>query len=170
LAPYEALVQPSRMLWTRPPFQTISTSFGSRGSTRLSSCRDEIPSLVNTFWRVFDGPPADEQPRANLGVGEPVSGHAGDLDLLRGELIERFDGALASSLARREQLAPRALCERLGADLVKHLMCSAQLPAPVAAPPLAPQPLAVDQLSTGEVERPVGARQAGERLSVQDLC
>jgi hypothetical protein len=49
---------------------------------------------------ICDGPSADEQPRADLGVGESVSGHAGDLDLLRGELIPRFDRALAPEFRR----------------------------------------------------------------------
>src|SRR4051812_47839101 len=43
----------------------------------------------------FDGARTDEQPRADLRVGEPVAGEPGDLLLLSGEVIAHLDGALA---------------------------------------------------------------------------
>ena len=44
---------------------------------------------------------ADEQPRADLGVREPIAGELRDLPLPAGEIVACLDGALARRLARR---------------------------------------------------------------------
>ena len=46
----------------------------------------------------------------------PSRGKAGDLRLLRRELVERVHGPFAGALARGQQLAFGAARERLGAD------------------------------------------------------
>jgi hypothetical protein len=58
---------------------------------------------------VFDGPRADEQSRADLGVGQGFAGQFGDLGLLRGEAAGGLDGAFAGGLAGGSQFASGAL-------------------------------------------------------------
>src|SRR5215208_2395828 len=64
----------------------------------------------------LDGTGAEEQPGADLRIGETVAREARDLLLLRSELVARLDGAPAHLLARRSKLAAGALGERLHAD------------------------------------------------------
>jgi hypothetical protein len=64
------------------------------------------------------GARAEEEPGADLGVGEPVAGQLGDLALLRGQIVARLDSSLADPLARRLQLSEGALGERLHPDRV----------------------------------------------------
>ena len=62
---------------------------------------------------VLDGVRADEQPGADLRVGQPVAGQPGDLGLLGGQLLVPGGGAaLAGGLAGGAQLAPGPLGER----------------------------------------------------------
>src|SRR5215472_18931099 len=55
---------------------------------------------------------AEEQLGADLRVGLPAGGQARDLRLLRGQLVERLDRALAHRLAGGQQLAAGTLGER----------------------------------------------------------
>ena len=55
----------------------------------------------------FDGPDGQEQLGGDLRVGQAVAGQAGDLGLLRGERVARFNSALAGGLAGGPQLALR---------------------------------------------------------------
>src|SRR4051794_30715715 len=87
---------------------------------------------------------AEEQPGADLGIGKTVAREAGDLLLLRRELVARLDRALARPRARRHELAAGALGERLHADRVEHLVGGAQLRARIRTPALPAQPLAVE--------------------------
>src|SRR3954468_24594504 len=112
---------------------------------------------------------ADEQPRADLGVGEAVAGETGDLGLLRGELLAGLDAAFADALAGCQQLALGTLGERLGAHGIEHLERGAQLLAGVQATPLIPQPLAVDEMGAGEVHPQARASEPLDRLSIQAL-
>ena len=48
---------------------------------------------------VFDGARAEEELRSDLAVGQPAGDEPGDLQLLRGELIQRRWFALARRLA-----------------------------------------------------------------------
>src|SRR4051794_19293583 len=57
----------------------------------------------------LDRPRADEQLGADLRVGAPVPGQAGDLLLLGRKLVARVVAAPAHLLAGREQLAPGAV-------------------------------------------------------------
>src|SRR5215471_21682026 len=91
----------------------------------------------------FNGAGADEQFRADLGVGAPVSGQADDVLLLRGELAKGVDLAFADLLAGGEQLPAGALGEGVGADHGEQVVGGVQLPARVEPPLLATEPLAV---------------------------
>src|SRR3954453_16768106 len=99
----------------------------------------------------FDGARAEEEPGADLGVGQAVAGQAGDLPLLTGELVARVRRDLAHLLARRQELAARALRERLQADCVEHLVCGAHLLERIHAAVLAAQPFAVEQMTPSEL-------------------
>src|ERR1700720_274214 len=52
---------------------------------------------------------AEEELGADLGIRLPVRGYARDLRLLRGQVVERLNGALAHRLAGGLQLATRAV-------------------------------------------------------------
>src|SRR4051812_46355670 len=92
-----------------------------------------------------------------------------DLRLLRGELVKRVHGPFAGMLARRLQLHPRALGERLHPELGEEVVGVPQLRACVQAPELAPQPLAVEQMRPREVEAKACRFQTVDGLTVQRL-
>src|SRR3954451_23157563 len=52
----------------------------------------------------LDGTPADEETRADLRVGEPVTGKLGDLTLLRCQVVACLDRPLSHRLAGCQQL------------------------------------------------------------------
>src|SRR5215207_8337935 len=60
----------------------------------------------------LDGTGAEEQPGADLRIGETVAREAGDLLLLRRELVARLDRSPARPPARRHELAAGALGKR----------------------------------------------------------
>jgi hypothetical protein len=64
----------------------------------------------------FNGAGADEQFRADLGVGASVSGQPDDVLLLRGELVVGVDLAFADLLAGGEQFPACALSEGVGSQ------------------------------------------------------
>src|SRR5262245_56230666 len=68
----------------------------------------------------FDRPPAKEEHRADVRVGEAVAGEARDLIFLRGELVTGLVVALAHLQTRREKFRACAFSERLHADPVEH--------------------------------------------------
>jgi len=130
-------------------------SGGERGS-KLAAGADaelgeDLPQVVG------DGGGADEQLRADLGVGGALAGQAGDQRFLRGQGIGRLDGALPGVPAGGPQLDARPFGERRGADRVEDLVRAGELVAGVAPAPLAAQPLAVDQVGAGQV-RPQAVR------------
>src|SRR4051794_27694362 len=61
--------------------------------------RRDVELAVDLVEVVFDRAGADEEPGADLGVGEAVAGEPRDLRLSRGELIRRFDTEFADGLA-----------------------------------------------------------------------
>src|SRR4051812_30685648 len=75
----------------------------ARGDAELGEHLAEVP---------FDRTRAEEQPGADLRVGEAVACQTGDLVLLRREVVARLDGALAHLLPRCQELAAGALGER----------------------------------------------------------
>jgi pimeloyl-ACP methyl ester carboxylesterase len=69
----------------------------------------------------LDGVGVDEQPRADLRVGQPVPGHRRDLGLLGGQLLAGIGGGLGGALADGfpggGQLAPGPFGEGVHADV-----------------------------------------------------
>src|SRR5690348_10543424 len=79
----------------------------------------------------LDRPRAEEEPRADLRIGQPVAGEPRDLPLLGGQIVTRLGRPLAHLLARRLKLLTCTLGERLHPDLDQHLVGRAQLLARV---------------------------------------
>ena len=110
---------------------------------------------------------AEEMPRRDLRVRQPIAGELGDLSLLRGQIVARLNRPFArtfSPVARSSM--PRALGERLHADRGKRLVGAAKLLASVDPAVLPAQPLPVEQtrpgeLRTGQVDP--AARPPGDR-------
>ena len=68
---------------------------------------------------IVDGAGADEQLGRDFLVGRTLGREAGDLCLLRGQLVTRLDAPFTRVLAGRLELDPGALGERLHAELRK---------------------------------------------------
>ena len=115
----------------------------------------------------LNGPRAEEEPRADLRIGQPIAGEPRDLPLLGGQIVARVDRPLAHLLARRLKLLTRALGERLHPDRGQHLVGRAQLLARVDPAILAAQPLAVEEVRAGELRTEPGAPQPLDRLAIQ---
>src|SRR5262245_54219663 len=99
----------------------------------------------------FDGAMAEEEARADLGVGEAVAREPCDLLLLRRERLALVDGARTRLLACRDELDAGAFCERLHADHRQEVVRRAQLDARLGAATLGPQPLAVEEMRACEL-------------------
>src|SRR5262249_34781232 len=83
----------------------------------------------------LDGAPAEEELGADLRVRLPVGRHPGDLQLLRGQVLERLDRALARGFSGGRQLTARALSECLHAHIGHQLLGRTELLSPVAPTP-----------------------------------
>src|SRR5258705_1838342 len=112
---------------------------------------------------------ADEQLRADLGVGATLSGQARDLGLLRGELGKRRGAAPADLLTGGEQLAPGALGERVHADRAEHVVGDAELLARVHPAVLAAEPLAVQKMGPRQLVAQAGSAQTRDALAIERL-
>src|SRR4051794_14621138 len=102
---------------------------------------------------VLDGLGAHEQGGRRLPVGQPLGDELGDPELVRRQLGRVALGRGARAGAGRAQLAPRALGEAQGLDVLETGERRAQLLARLLAAALGPQPLAVRLASAGELER-----------------
>src|SRR6266516_2627905 len=115
----------------------------------------------------FDGSRAEEEPRTDLRIGQPIAGQPRDLPLLGGQIVARFDRPLAYLLARRLKLLTCALGECLHPDRGQDLVGRAELPARIDPAILAAQPLAVEEVRAGEFRTEPGAPQPLDRLAIQ---
>src|SRR5260370_26948929 len=121
---------------------------------------------------VLDGARADEQPGADLRIGQAVAGQPRDLRLLGGQRrtgpaarAGAAAGARGHGLAGGRQLAPGPLGESLHAHVVEHLVGGAQLLARFTAAALAAQPPAVPQLRGDQLGTAVRAGAPAGRLA-----
>ena len=105
--------------------------------------------------------------RTWLRIGQPIAGQPGDLPLLGGQIVARFDGPLAYLLARRLKLIPCALGERLHPDRGQDLVGRAQLLARLDPAILAAQPLTVQEMCAGDLGPEPGALQPLDGLTIQ---
>jgi hypothetical protein len=95
-----------------------------------------------------------------------IGGQPRDLRLLGREVVARLGGPPGHHLAGRGQLATGVLGERLSADAAERLVRPVELVARVDGPLLAPQPLAVEQLRTRDVDEDAAAPEPVDRLAV----
>ena len=139
-------------------------------SAGASSLRELTSSLANTlcrwYWTV----------RGLMNSLPPISGlerpSPASLAICAscgGEHVARLDRARAGGHAGRQQLACRALREGLHPDRHEQLVRDLQLLARVEPPALAAQPLAVEQMRTGQVDLDPGAPQALHGLAIRAL-
>jgi hypothetical protein len=122
---------------------------------------------------VLDGVRADEQPGADLRVGQAVAGQLRDPGLLGSQLLAelggRLSGAPAGGFPGGHQLAAGPFGERFHAYLGEHVVGGAQLLACVEPTVLAAQPLAEQQVGAGEIRAEPGAAEPLDSLPVQIL-
>src|SRR5918997_6370459 len=103
-----------------------------------------------------DGAVREVESLAYLAVGEPRSGHAGDLQLLGGQLVHRAALAWAAGDTGAAQLVSRPLGPGSRAQRIKRIACGAQRHARLSHPPLAAQPGTERELEPRAGERPGG--------------
>jgi hypothetical protein len=118
---------------------------------------------------VLDRAGADEQSGPDLRVGEPVARQLRDPVLLGCQPGPRLGPPAARRLAGRAQLVPSPGGERLEPHLREQVLRHAQLLARLQPPPLAAQPLAVDEVRAGEVHAHTRAPERVDRLAVEPL-
>src|SRR3954453_7609872 len=125
--------------WARDP-GLVDPAARSGGHARRRGVRERVVELTartdaelgeHVAQVPLNGAGADEQLRADLGIRAPIARQAGDLRLLRGELVAGLHRTLADRLARGQQLAAGALGERFSAHRDEHLVRRAQLLARV---------------------------------------
>jgi hypothetical protein len=113
------------------------------------------------------GTGADEQLRADLGVGPPLARQPGDLPLLGGQLRARVLVPRAHLLPGGQELAPGAFGEGLDAQRGQRVEREPQLNAGVDPAVLPAQPFAVAQPGPRRVGRHPGLVQQLDRLAVR---
>jgi hypothetical protein len=107
---------------------------------------------------ILDGLRAQEQGSGGFPGRAPLGQAQRDLDLLRGQVVERGLVSPPGGLAGRGELGPCHLRPRVGAEAVEHVDRGAKLLAGPDPLPLPPQPGAVGQVRAGGLE---GVRRLG---------
>src|SRR5450631_209501 len=115
----------------------------------------------------LDGARTEEQLGADLRIRQPVTGEPGDLRLLRGELARRLGPPLAHVLPGGQQLAAGAPGEPPDPHHGQHLVGLAERLACVYASARAAQPLAVEQMSPGQLRAELGTAEPVDRLAIE---
>ena len=140
------------------------------GRAVASSRREWIPSLANTLRRCHSTVRGLRKSRAPIsGFESPSRASCAICRSCAVSSSRVSTRPLAHLLARRQQLAPGALGERLHADRGELVVGGAELRARVDPPVLAAQPLAVEQVRAGELRAQPRAAQPLDRLAVQAL-
>ena len=101
---------------------------------------------------VLDGLRADEQVLGDLPVGVPLGGKPGYLRFLRRQLVDRVERAVPDMLAGRLQLDARPFRKAFHPELAEELVGRAQLGARVDTTTLASEPLAIEEVCSGQVD------------------
>src|SRR5258708_7682777 len=116
---------------------------------------------------VGDGRRADEQLRGDLGIRGTLAGQAGDVRFPGGKHVPALRGLLGGALASRAQLGSCPFGERHGAGRDEDRVRGAELTAGIALALLTAQPLAVQQVSAGQLKAQAIASEAVDRLPVE---
>jgi hypothetical protein len=110
---------------------------------------------------------ADEQLRADLGIGEAIPSKSGYLCLLGREDVARFVGAPARGLSGGKELVAGSLRKRPGPEAAERLVRGSKLLARFEAPVLTSKPLAVHEPRSGQMNRDSAAVESLDRLAVE---
>src|SRR5215469_424202 len=113
----------------------LSAEISPRGDAELAEHVAQVP---------LDRAGADEQLGRNLLICQAVLGQLGDVSLLRGQVGDGVEGALAHGLPSSQELAARSLGKALRAYAAEHLVRCAELLARLLAAVLPAQPLAAE--------------------------
>ena len=111
---------------------------------------------------------ADEQPRTDLRIRQPITGKPPDLELLSGQLV-------ASLNVRFRTVSPVAPSSRLARSAKAPMSISLSMPTATRSCARrrcgdpATKPLAVDQMGAGEIDAASGRAEECDRLAVQVL-
>ena len=136
---------------------------GSKLVTKLDERGLEaIPASPNTGVNTLTGE----------GLADALAGASVVVDVSNApsfEDVAGLRGAPGRCLAGCQQLAARALGERLRPDSVEVVVRGSQLLARVNAPVLATKPFAVSELRAGEMDHAAAACKALDRLAVEGL-
>ena len=145
--------------WPSRTRGTTRSGSWSRAETR--SVRDRVRQLgagahpelqVHVAQVVLDRLRAEEQRGGGLPRGPPAGEHAGDLQLLRRQVVEAGGAAALGGLAGGAQLGGRLVGPRDGAEPLERRERGPQVRAGVDAALQAAQPGAVGQLGAGGLE------------------
>src|ERR1039458_3088801 len=121
-----------------------SDQFGAGGDAEFAEDLAQV---------VVDRAGAEIQPRGDVAVGQTLCYEPGDVELLRCELVETGDFALAGGLSGGAQFGLGPLHPWDGAEHAEKAGGGAQVGACLGALPLAAQPLPVEQFGPGAFER-----------------
>src|SRR5918995_3448742 len=148
--------------------QLAGVEVAGRNAAELVA-RGDVELQEDLAQVVLHRPGADEQLRADLGVGETISGQPSDVSLLGCEHAARVVAALPRGLTRGQELVTGALGKPLGADAAEHFVGGSELLTRVDAAVLATQPFAVLEPGAGEMDHATAAREPLHRLAVEGL-
>src|SRR5262249_31073722 len=89
--------------------------------------RGDLELLEDVAQVVLHRTRADEQLRADLGVGKPIASETCDLRLLGGEHAPRVLRASPHGLARGEELEPCTFGKSVGLEATEHVVGGSEL-------------------------------------------
>jgi hypothetical protein len=150
---------------TASPTDTASSPSITTPSAPNCSSNPSLPGPVVvavTWW-----PRAtDEQLSRDLSIGVALRRETRDLPLLWRELAQGIDTSSVSVLARRLQLDPRALRETLHPEVREEPVGDSQFLPCVHSSAFASQPLAVDQVGSGQIDGDPSSAKSIDRLDI----
>src|SRR5262249_43207117 len=150
---------------TSPRRRPRETAAGSAEEARQLHAGSDAEPYEDVPQVVVDGAVAEEEPRRDLPVGGALGGQAGDLALLRGELLGALVRRCRGGLPRRAQFGARVLGPVLRFVVLEDLQGVAQVLAGHARLAPASQPMPVQQLRPRHLERRVAALVQPQRLA-----
>lgn len=114
---------------------TLGLTLAPRGERETEfSARCDVELCEDLAQVPFDGSGAEEQLRADLGVGSYVTGQSGDLGFLCCQVVACLDRPSADFLACREAFSTCAFGERLGPHRAEAIVRDAKLLARIEPP------------------------------------
>src|SRR5882757_273617 len=133
--------------------------------TQISARTD--PELDEHFPEMpLDGARAEKESGPDLRVGQAVAGEAGDVELLDGQLLRGLDPPPERLVAQQGEFSPGSFGERGYPHRGQHVVSGAQVLPGFVALARAPQPLAVEKVTSGHLQAKARTVQVLDRLAV----